>query len=470
MNTIIDYFDPKVSIDANLAILDRYISIEQEYDEKTRMLREIDYIDDLIDEAREFGDEETVKELSNELKKLKAMLKSFEEKSRKKKIKSKKKRTIAVKALPIFKAELPALRSYQREALDAWLREKRGIIVLPPGSGKTLIGIYAVRSLERNTLIVVPTIELLRQWLKELRKYFADVGVFYGGQKDIGKITVITYASLTRHSGLIYYFDLVVFDEIHHLAAPKYSTILEKLNGKPVLGLTSTPEREDNRHLSLISRIPVVYRRTFADLKMWLSSIEVIPVKVKLTNDEARVLKKIESKIGYVSSLLYGFEDEEEDYREILKVLMNLSTIKRLFLSEAESKIAKAVELVQRMSDDRVLVFTESIKSCEEIAKRLRKLGVNAQPYHSLHRVPLRLWGIDYNVLVSVRCLDEGLNVPSCKCGILVSSSKSMRQLTQRLGRLLRPYQGRKAVLYTLYSTLDEWRIVTRLRALAFKR
>ena len=469
VNTVIDHFDPEVGISANLAVLESYISVEEEFDEKTALLREIDYLEDVLEEAREYGDLTTVDEIEKEIKNLKLRLRRLEAKNRK--ISRRKKRKVKTSiTLPLFKAKLPPLREYQREALDAWLKSKKGIVVLPPGSGKTLIGIYVLRYVDGNALIVVPTIELLKQWLKELRKYYSNVGCFYGENKDVGRITVITYASLLRHQGLLHYFDIVVFDEVHHLPSPKYSKILEKLDGKLVLGLTSTPEREDNRHLSLISKIPVVYRRTFADLKDWLSVIEVIPVKVKLREDESNTLRKIERKIGYVSSLLYGYDEEEEDYREILRVLMNLSTIKRLFLSEVESKIVKAVEIAKEHSKERVIVFTESIKSSEEIAKRLREENVNAQTYHSLHRIPLRSWGRDFNVLVCVRALDEGLDMPSVKVGIMVASSKSLRQLRQRLGRLLRPYQGRKAVLYVLYATLDEWRIVTRLKALAFER
>jgi len=467
INGIIDYFDPQVSMDANLAVLESYISIDVEFDERTALLREIDYLQDLIGEAREFGDLDAVKELENELKKLKLKLKRFK---KKKEIAKRKKKKFKVSETPLFLKELPVLRDYQREALDCWFKTKKGVIVLPPGSGKSIIGMYAVNRLGSRTLIVVPTIELLRQWLRELRRYFTDVGCFYGECKDLGRITVITYASLTKHQGLIYYYDFLIFDEIHHLAAEKYSTVLEKLDGKTVMGLTSTPEREDNRHLLLNSKVPIVYRRHFADLRDWLSGIEIIPIKVKLVEEELKALKKIERKIRYVSGLLYSFDSEDEDYREVLRVLMNLSTIKRVFLSEIESKIAKAVEIAKEYSDERVLIFTESIKSCELIAKKLREKNVKAQPYHSLYKPSLRLWGKDFNVLVAVRCLDEGLDVPACKLGILVSSSKSLRQLTQRLGRLLRPYKNMKAKLYALYSILDEWRVVTRLKALAFER
>jgi len=466
VNRIIDYFDPNVSINANLAVLDNYISAEQEYDKKTQVLREIDYIEDLIDEARELGDFDTVRELENELRKLKLELKRLEKEKRI----VKKKYKVYSEATPLFLKELPKLRDYQLEALNSWLGRRKGIIVLPPGTGKTIIGLHTIKNLGRNTLIVVPTVELLRQWLRELRKYFNNVGCFYGENKDIGVITVTTYASLIRHKGLLLYFDLVIFDEIHHLAAPKYSEVLEKLDGKAVLGLTSTPEREDNRHTLILSRIPVVYRRHFKDLRSWLSEVEVVPVRVKLDEEEKKALKKIERKIRYVSGLLYSFSEEDEDYRDIIRVLMNLSTIKRIFLSEVKSKIEKAVKLAEKHFSERVLIFTESIKSCELIARKLREESINAQPYHSFHKPLLRLWGRDFNVLVAVRCLDEGLDVPACKIGVLVSSSKSMRQLTQRLGRLLRPYQNTKAVLYALYATLDEWRTVTRLKALAFER
>ena len=129
----------------------------------------------------------------------------------------------------------------------------------------------------------------------------------------------------------------------------------------------------------------------------------------------------------------------------------------------------RAAEVVVEHEGERVLVFTEPIKGAEIVAKRVRDLGAEAQTFHSLRRAMgiLRAWGRDFSVLCAVRALDEGIDVPECKVGVIVSSSKSMRQLVQRAGRLPRPAGGRVARLYVLCAVKSEWEVATKLRAVA---
>ena len=130
--------------------------------------------------------------------------------------------------------------------------------------------------------------------------------------------------------------------------------------------------------------------------------------------------------------------------------------LKRKVLSELESKVRRAAEIAVENSGERVLVFTESIKGAELVAKRARDLGADAQTFHSLRRAMgiLRSWGMGLDVLCAVRALDEGVDAPEWEVGIIVSSSKSMRQLIQRTGRLLRPVEGKVARLYVLCAVI----------------
>ncbi len=122
------------------------------------------------------------------------------------------------------------LRDYQKQALDAWVaNDKRGIIVLPTGSGKTLIGIEAISLLNTPTIIVAPTLDLVDQWRSRLKEEFRiDVGVLGGGEQDIKALTVSTYDSAYIHADKLgNRFGLIIFDEVHHLPAEGYRNIAE---------------------------------------------------------------------------------------------------------------------------------------------------------------------------------------------------------------------------------------------------
>src|SRR5690349_15550676 len=148
-----------------------------------------------------------------------------------------------------------SLRDYQQRALNNWDKAgKRGCVVLPTGSGKTVIGIKAIEMVNSASLIVVPTIDLMDQWTSVLSKYFTNVkiGNLGGGSEFVQAITVSTYDSAyIRASNLGNKFAFIIFDEVHHLAAPGYRSIAEQMASPFRLGLTATIEREDNLHKEL---------------------------------------------------------------------------------------------------------------------------------------------------------------------------------------------------------------------------
>ena len=146
------------------------------------------------------------------------------------------------------------LRDYQKQALDAWiLNSKRGVIVLPTGSGKTVIGINAISLLNTPTIVVVPTLDLLDQWRSQLKKEFKiDVGMLGGGEQEIKAITVSTYDSAYIHAARLgNKFGLIIFDEVHHLPAEGYKHIAEMFASPFRMGLTATYERDDGLHSEL---------------------------------------------------------------------------------------------------------------------------------------------------------------------------------------------------------------------------
>src|ERR1051326_2255997 len=175
-------------------------------------------------------------------------------------------------ALPVAPNLELTPRPYQQSAVDAWLRAGgRGVIVLPTGAGKTVVAYDAIARMAIRTLIVVPTIELLRQWrsgmIERLRLPKPLVGAIGGGEHTAGLITVITYDSAAMKRRKLDGYGLLVFDEVHHLPALSYRTIVEKTGAPWRLGLSATLERSDGRHEDLTNLIgPVVYERAAEEL------------------------------------------------------------------------------------------------------------------------------------------------------------------------------------------------------------
>src|SRR6266849_6367986 len=162
---------------------------------------------------------------------------------------------------------------YQLEALTAWDQAgRRGSIVLPTGAGKTFVAIQAINRINRSTVVVAPTIDLLHQWYARLANAFAsDVGVYYGGEKKVLPLTVTTYHSagdLMAEYGNA--FKLIIFDEVHHLPAPSWGEAALMAPAPFRLGLTATyPEEHEQtqgrwRVDDLIG--PIVYTKRIEEL------------------------------------------------------------------------------------------------------------------------------------------------------------------------------------------------------------
>jgi superfamily II DNA or RNA helicase len=155
---------------------------------------------------------------------------------------------------------------HQQEALAAWQAAKgRGVVVLPTGAGKTLVGLLALCWARRDGLIMVPTLDLMQQWYALLRAAFPDqeIGLIGGGYHEPQPLTIATYDSAARHiERLGDRFGLLIFDEVHHLPSEFYRIIAEFSLAPYRLGLTATPERGDGRDADLPELIgPIVYRK-----------------------------------------------------------------------------------------------------------------------------------------------------------------------------------------------------------------
>ncbi len=198
----------------------------------------------------------------------------------------------AFSELPLHSSRKMTPYSHQSEALEAWKKAgRRGVVVLPTGTGKTLVAEMALEATPRSTLIVVPTLDLLQQWYSSLLAAFPDapIGLLGGGSKEFTPLTVATYDSAAIYAEQLGQgYATLIFDECHHLPSDFTRVIAEFSIAPYRLGLTATPERSDGKHLDLEQLVgPVVYRRKPEELAGYaLAEYQEVRILVQLSESE----------------------------------------------------------------------------------------------------------------------------------------------------------------------------------------
>jgi superfamily II DNA or RNA helicase len=373
---------------------------------------------------------------------------------------------------PHFVATNVSLRDYQEKALENWVKAgMKGCVVLPTGSGKTVVGIKAIERANSATLVVVPTLDLMGQWTEVLSKHFTNtkIGNLGGGADDIQPITVATYDSAyIRAASLGNNFSLIVFDEVHHLVAPGYRSIAEQMAAPYRLGLTATIEREDNLHKDFPKLVGgVVFQASPSELAKdkHLASYEIDRRQVEMTAEEKR-----------------EYQRNFGTYQVCLKKLgirMNYpGSFQRLIMMSGKSKVAREALLARNRAMDIALNSRSKMEEMKEILAENRGLKTIIFTQHNslVHEISDRfliplithktgkeerqdaLTGFKegrYLAIVASKVLDEGVDVPDAELGIIVSGTGSGREFIQRLGRLLRPKRDttKKAKLIEIISS-----------------
>ncbi|WP_233203897.1 DEAD/DEAH box helicase [Halegenticoccus soli] len=401
------------------------------------------------------------------------------------------------------------LRPYQREALDRWTATKRGAVVLPTGAGKTYVGMAAIDATDAPTLVVVPTLDLVDQWRRELRVFGVPVGEYTGRRKDLRALTVTTYDSAYARAGTLgNRFELVVFDEVHHLAAERYGRIAERFASPYRLGLTATYEREDDGHVRLGPLLGGrVYEIDTDDLVgTYLSEYTVERITVDLTPDEREAYEEhaeaFRNYLRFSNVTLRG----PNDFKKIVlrsgndprawRAVRGRNEARKIAYN-AESKLDELAVLLadcrgerggpdersargdrnerdgrgdgnerDGQSDrdelagrtpassatDRVIIFTRYNDLVHRVSDRFLIPAITHRTDRAERREILdRFRDGTYSAVVSSQVLDEGVDVPDANVGIVLSGTGSSREYRQRLGRILRPSE-RPARLYELVS------------------
>jgi DNA excision repair protein ERCC-3 len=350
------------------------------------------------------------------------------------------------------------LRHYQQDAVDSFWAGGSGVVVLPCGAGKTLVGAAAMAQAKATTLILVTNTVSGRQWKRELLARTSlteeEIGEYSGEKKEIRPVTIATYQVMTtrrkgeyRHLELFDSRDwgLIVYDEVHLLPAPIFRLTAD-LQSRRRLGLTATLVREDGREGDVFSLIgPKRYDAPWKDIENqgWIAPADCSEVRVTLTDAER---------------MTYATAEPEDRYK---------------IAATARTKLPVIEAIVDKHSGDQVLVIGAYLDQLEEIAEHLGDVPIiqGSTPNKERERLYDSFRAGETRVLVVSKVANFSIDLPEAAVAIQISGTFGSRQEeAQRLGRVLRPkHDGRQAHFYTVISrdTLDADYAAHRQRFLA---
>lgn len=358
------------------------------------------------------------------------------------------------------------LRDDQSAAAEAWLSGGRaGVIVMPTGSGKTVVALELMRRSAGSTLVVVPIRDLMYQWHERiLATTGIDAGLIGDGVHRVSPISVATYDSATIHMHRIgNRFETIIFDEVHHLAGPWRTDAARMSAAVQRLGLTATPPTQPRRRDELRRLVgPTLHEDTIVSARgKTLADYRVRRIPVRLTAAESRRYAELAAVVRH-----YVAERRAEDpsfrWDQIFKLAavdpdarrcLRAFRLKSRLEDRAAGKLRVLEDLFRLHAGEPILVFVGSNAMARDISLRFL---VPCLLSHCGKRERCELLGGladgTYPVLVANRVLDEGVDLPDVKVAIVLGGTASGRQATQRLGRVLRKGCGRDAILYEVVT------------------
>ena len=349
-----------------------------------------------------------------------------------------------------------SLRDYQIQAVERFVRKGSGVVCLPCGAGKTLVGAGVMAELDQATLILVTNSLSAHQWRRELLERTSltedDIGEYSGSVKEVKPVTIATYSIVTakrqgefRHIGLLgaQRWGLVIYDEVHLLPAPVFQLSAE-LQATRRLGLTATLIREDGREGDVFSLIgPKRYDAAWKDLEAsgYLAPAECIEVRLEL---------------GDADRLHYATLPDAERYR---------------FASSTPRKDDVVEELIAANQGERILVMGMYLDQLERVSQRLRVPMITGEtPMAEREQLLAEFREGSRDCLVVSKVANFSIDLPEASVAIQISGTFGSRQEeAQRLGRIVRPKaDGRQARFYSLVTrdTLDQDYALNRQRFL----
>ncbi len=385
------------------------------------------------------------------------------------------------------------LKKDQLDAADAWVQNGcRGSVIYSTGTGKTEIAWECARRAAAGkesfrVLFLVPRIVLIEQNVQRLKRYGIpeiSIGAYYGQRKDADKeITISTYQSVINNFDLVRRADMVVLDEVHLVSATavEFARIFDVVAEDPakaLLGLTATIDTADPKYARILAAAPVVKRYSIrdavADSRLARPVIQEVPVTLDDQDRVAyesysRTIRDISEQLGtsdpgHIKDILWTSPVPPSHKRLAREWFAAVRERKKLLSATREKLHAAADLIVERHSEERVMVFSETIESIQRLKALLEAKGVPAEIIHA--DVPdrerqriLDSWGTDFFPLLSVHTLEIGYDVPQVGIAIILATSNNQNRIAQRIGRVVRKVDGKeKALIYVIYAegTKDE--------------
>lgn len=327
-----------------------------------------------------------------------------------------------------------------------------------------------------NILFLVPRISLIAQTINRLISYGIPkekVGAYFGERKETREIMISTYHSVIRNPLLIRRSDMVIFDEVHLIrdTSKSFIKIFDIVVEDPkraILGLTATLDEKDFKNSTILAVLPPVKKYTIrkAVKDKRLAKPVIIPIKVSLTASELKEYNVFSTKIKNISNRFKRYDVNSMTNllkkggfaSGMAKAWFSNIRKRKLLLSYAENKLLEASNVIaHKFPDEKIMVFSETIESIEKLRDLLSSRGIeskiiDAKVKASERQRILDNWGVTFNVLLSVHTLEIGYDVPQVRIEIILATTSNINQIVQRIGRVLRKYEGKDiALIYVVY-------------------